>query len=93
MPKFWTENQRVLTEAMEKCYSCVIDEYGPFYGGHLLRGLGRRMELVFNSEYLVRSARLFHSKDVKHVWQFLNRKYQSMNNLYFELSGHITSLN
>ncbi|XP_022667807.1 uncharacterized protein LOC111253113 isoform X2 [Varroa destructor] len=50
IPDFWTRNERILTEVYEKLYALVIEQYRPYYGGHLLRGIAQRMKQVFNKE-------------------------------------------
>lgn len=50
LPDFWTEYNDAMVATFHKCYWRVIEEYGPFFGGHVLRGLGTRMaELVEDS--------------------------------------------
>lgn len=50
LPQFWIDHNEAMIATFHKCYWHVIDEYSPFFGGHVLRGMGRRMEKVFKGE-------------------------------------------
>ncbi|OQR79955.1 hypothetical protein BIW11_00078, partial [Tropilaelaps mercedesae] len=48
LPDFWTQNERILTEVYQECYTLVIEQYRPYYAGYLLRNMGERMKQVVN---------------------------------------------
>ncbi|OQR69420.1 hypothetical protein BIW11_01848 [Tropilaelaps mercedesae] len=50
LPKFWVENEVAMKAVFHKCYWLVIEQYRPFFGGHLLKGMAERMQKVFNDE-------------------------------------------
>ncbi|XP_003738860.1 uncharacterized protein LOC100908628 [Galendromus occidentalis] len=49
-PKFFTDNEAALKKFYHFAYHTVIEEFSPFYGFHLLQGMARRMQQVFDGE-------------------------------------------